>query len=111
MVNRFRQKPGSVFSFVKPVVDEAGSSNVVVLLADLVTTLPRELLRVKLFVNHAEGCHHPLDIARADLAVVATRVSVLHRTLLHDRYRLEAAVRMFAHAGRLCEGGNSAGPA
>jgi hypothetical protein len=35
MLNRLRKKPRSAFSFVQPVLDEAGSSNVVVLLADL----------------------------------------------------------------------------
>jgi len=35
MMDRLRKKPRSAFSFVKPVLDEAGSSNVVVLLADL----------------------------------------------------------------------------
>ena len=35
MLNRLRKKPRPAFCFVQPVLDEVGSSNVVVLLADL----------------------------------------------------------------------------
>ena len=58
------------------------------------THLGRELVRVKLLVNDASRCRHPLHIAGPDHVVVAYRVAVLNLALEGDGDGLEPAVRV-----------------
>ena len=61
-------------------------------------SLAGELEAVLLFVHDPRGGRHPLDVARADPAVVAARVPVLDLALVGDGHRLETAVGVLAHA-------------
>lgn len=72
----------------------------------------RERLRVKLFMEDPCASRHPLHIARADDAALASRVAMRNLALVDDGHRLKTAMRMHAHAtrsrprrevGRACE--------
>src|SRR5207302_4408440 len=62
---------------------------------------PRERRAVHLLVQQARAGGHPLHVAGPNAPAVAGGILVVDLALEHDSNRLEAAVRMPAHAARL----------
>src|SRR3546814_3765329 len=52
-------------------------------------------------MQDAAAGRHPLNVARADDPAIAGGILVLHLAVIDDRHRLEAAMRMLAHAATL----------
>ncbi len=62
---------------------------------------PRERRAVHFLVQQARAGGHPLHVARSDAPAVAGGILVVDLAVEHDSDRLEAAMRMPAHAARL----------
>jgi len=53
---------------------------------------------VVFLVHETRGRRHPLHVSRTDQTAASGGVAMLDFAFVHDRHRLEAAMRMLAHA-------------